>query len=220
FESPTITTTTNYVRDASGTALAVYETTINTTIHTIPQTKKENGVYGNGRIGVYKRNPGKYGNYTLYELTDHLGNVRAVIKKTGTAAYALTAKTDYYPFGMPMPNKHTTDNNYRYAFQGQEKDGETGMEAFELRLWDGRLGRWLTVDPYHEFHSPYVGMGNNPISLVDPDGGSTEGVDNKDKGVWNKETKQYDYQYVDNTGGEFYDIIQYKGGEFNGMSQV
>src|SRR5690606_11307563 len=51
FESPTITTTTNYVRDASGTALAVYETTINTTIHTIPQTKKENGVYGNGRIG-------------------------------------------------------------------------------------------------------------------------------------------------------------------------
>jgi RHS repeat-associated protein len=75
---------------------------------------------------------------------------------------------------MPMPNKHTIDGNYRYAFQGQEKDGETDMEAFELRLWDGRLGRWLTVDPYHEFHSPYVGMGNNPISLIDPDGGSTD----------------------------------------------
>jgi RHS repeat-associated protein len=75
---------------------------------------------------------------------------------------------------MPMPNKHTTDGNYRYAFQGQEKDGETGMEAFELRQWDGRLGRWLTVDPYNEFYSPYVGMGNNPISLVDPDGGCTK----------------------------------------------
>jgi hypothetical protein len=49
------------------------------------------------------------------------------------------------------------------------------MEAFELRLWDGRLGRWLTVDPYYEFSSPYLGMGNNPISLIDPDGGSTEG---------------------------------------------
>ncbi len=46
------------------------------------------------------------------------------------------------------------------------------MEAFELRLWDGRLGRWLSVDPYHEFHSPYVGMGNNPINLIDPDGGA------------------------------------------------
>jgi RHS repeat-associated protein len=94
-----------------------------------------------------------------------------------TALVSLTSKTDYYPFGMPMPNKHTTDNNYRYAFQGQEKDGETGMEAFELRLWDGRIGRWLTVDPYHEFFSPYVGMGNNPISLIDPDGGSTGGGD-------------------------------------------
>lgn len=76
---------------------------------------------------------------------------------------------------MPMPNRTTTDNNYRYAFQGQEKDPETGMEAFELRLWDGRLGRWLTVDPYHEFFSPYVGMGNNPANLIDPDGGSTSG---------------------------------------------
>ena len=121
---------------------------------------------------------------------------------------------------MPMPNKTTTDNNYRYNFQGQEKDPETGMEAFELRLWDGRLGRWLTVDPYHEFHSPYVGMGNNPMNLIDPDGGSTDGVDNKYKGVWNEKTKQYDYKYVDNTGGEFYDIVNYEGGEFNGLSQI
>lgn len=177
-------TTTNYVRDASGTALAVYETTINTVIHTTPVTKIEHGVYGNGRIGVYKRGSGKLKGYTLYELTDHLGNVRAVISKAGRAIYTLTSKTDYYPFGMPMPNKHTTDGNYRYAFQGQEKDPETGMEAFELRLWDGRLGRWLTVDPYHEFHSPYVGMGNNPISLIDPDGGST---DDKRSPIFDKE---------------------------------
>ena len=74
-----------------------------------------------------------------------------------------------------MPNKQITDGNYRYNFQGQEKDPETGMEAFELRLWDGRLGRWLTVDPMGEFDSPYLGMGNNPISLTDPDGGSTSG---------------------------------------------
>ena len=75
---------------------------------------------------------------------------------------------------MPMPNRQTTDGNYRYNFQGQEKDPETGMEAFELRLWDGRLGRWLTIDPYNEFHSPYLGMGNNPVSTIDPDGGHTD----------------------------------------------
>lgn len=73
-----------------------------------------------------------------------------------------------------MPNKQITDGNYRYAFQGQEKDPETGMEAFELRLWDGRLGRWLSVDPMGEFDSPYLGMGNNPICLIDPDGGETD----------------------------------------------
>jgi|GEM_PF-2439514 hypothetical protein len=45
------------------------------------------------------------------------------------------------------------------------------MEAFQLRLWDGRLGRWMSPDPYGQHSSPYLGMGNNPISAVDPDGG-------------------------------------------------
>ena len=83
---------------------------------------------------------------------------------------------DYYPFGMPMPYRRITDANaYRYAYQGQEKDPETGKEAFELRLWDGRIGRWLTTDPYGQHFSPYLGMGNNPISTIDPDGGTNCG---------------------------------------------
>ena len=35
---------------------------------------------------------------------------------------------------------------------------------------DGRLGRWLTTDPAGQYASPYLGMGNNPISSVDSDG--------------------------------------------------
>jgi RHS repeat-associated protein len=61
--------------------------------------------------------------------------------------------------------------DYRYAYQGQEKDPETGWEAFELRMYDGRVGRWMTTDPYSQYHSPYLAMGNNPISNIDPDGG-------------------------------------------------
>lgn len=53
------------------------------------------------------------------------------------------------------------------------------MEAFELRLWDIKIGRWLTTDPYGEFHSPYLGMGNNPISNIDPDGGLGNPVTDK-----------------------------------------
>lgn len=92
------------------------------------------------------------------------------------------------------------------------------MEAFELRLWDGRLGRWLTVDPMGEFDSPYLGMGNNPISLTDPTGGSTDSPDNEYKGVWNKETQQYDYTQISNEGGEFYDVVHYEGGSLGGTT--
>jgi RHS repeat-associated protein len=74
---------------------------------------------------------------------------------------------------MPMPNRQIVGGQpYRYAYQGQEIDPETGKEAFQLRLWDSRIGRWLTTDPKHEFHSPYVGMGNRPTVAIDPDGGN------------------------------------------------
>lgn len=45
------------------------------------------------------------------------------------------------------------------------------MEAFQLRLWDSRIGRWLTTDPAGQYVSPYLGMGNNPINGIDSDGG-------------------------------------------------
>lgn len=105
-----------------------------------------------------------------YQLTDHLGNVRAVVGKATNGTPYVVARTDYYPFGMPMPGRNL-EGTYRYKFQGQERDKETGMEAFELRLWDGRIGRWLTTDPAGQYFSPYLGMGNTPINSVDPDGG-------------------------------------------------
>lgn len=149
----------HYVRDAAGTALAIYR----------DGAAKEHTIYGASRLGVYYRTGG--GN-SVYQLTDHLGNVRAVVQRNNGIPEAIVA-TDYYPFGMPMPGRNDGANSYRYAYQGQEKDSETGKEAFQLRLWDSRIGRWLTTDPMGEFHSPYLGMGNNPISKIDPTGGST-----------------------------------------------
>ena len=43
-----------------------------------------------------------------------------------------------------------------------------------MRLWDGRIGRWLTTDPYGQYHSPYMAMDNNPISSIDPTGGEAD----------------------------------------------
>lgn len=82
------------------------------------------------------------------------------------------------------------------------------MEAFELRLWDGRLGRWLTIDPYHEFHSPYVGMGNNPMNLIDPDGGHTDD--------WYR-NKNGDYVWKPGTAADG-SVICYSGLEWIGES--
>ncbi len=154
---------TYYVRDVAGQVMAIY----NDFSGSIDLA--EQPVYGNSRVAVAYNSTGNTKNY-IYELTDHLGNVRAVFTKNGANNGDADAYTDYYPFGMQMPGRNVT-GDYRYAFQGQEKDFETGNEAFELRLWDSRIGRWLTTDPAGQYSSPYLGMGNNPISMIDPDGG-------------------------------------------------
>jgi RHS repeat-associated protein len=80
-----------------------------------------------------------------------------------------------YAYGVPLTGLNYVIGNkrYRHGYQGQfaEKDEETGWESFELRLYNSRIGRWTSYDPYGQFHSPYVGMGNNPVSGTDPDGG-------------------------------------------------
>ncbi|APD07043.1 hypothetical protein UJ101_01527 [Flavobacteriaceae bacterium UJ101] len=161
----TLLKTTFYVRDAAGTAIAIYFKDEGSTDKSI--ILAENGVYGSSRLGMLNRTT----ETMLYEIKDHLGNVRAVVGKdaNGNMASIVKGRADYYPFGMQFPDKQDLD--YRYAYQGQEKDDETGMEAFELRLWDSRIGRWLTPDPVGQYPSPYLGMGNNPISRIDPDGG-------------------------------------------------
>ncbi len=81
---------------------------------------------------------------------------------------------DYYPFGAEMRGS-CIDNQGRYGYQGDyaEKDEETGWNAFELRMYDPLIGRSTNVDPYRQYHSPYVWVGNNPMNMVDPDGGNS-----------------------------------------------
>ncbi|NAY93465.1 hypothetical protein GTQ34_16255 [Muricauda sp. JGD-17] len=154
---------TYYVRDVAGNPMAIYS----------GSTLQEHPIYGNQRIAIYNRP----GNVATYQLTDHLGNVRAIFQKSGSTT-TNENHNDYYPFGMLMPNRTSINaNTYRYAYQGQEKDSETGKEAFQLRLWDSRIARWLTIDPYRVHASPYLGMANNPSNIVDPDGGCPEGYD-------------------------------------------
>jgi len=56
-------------------------------------------------------------------------------------------------------------SEYRYKYQGREKDAETGMEAFELRIYDNRIGRWISTDPEGEFYD-----------IIEYEGGSLDGT--------------------------------------------
>ena len=110
---------------------------------------------------------------------------------------------------MPMPSRQRVGGElYRYAFQGQEKDTETDKEAFQLRLWDGRIGRWLTTDPMGQYHSPYMAMDNRPNMSIDPTGGCTECPDNAKNG------DRYNHSYY---GNVTYDGSGWSNAEFGNI---
>ncbi|MDB5202650.1 MAG: hypothetical protein JWQ27_2059 [Ferruginibacter sp.] len=86
---------------------------------------------------------------------------------------------DYYPFGMGMVGRKyaAPASKYRYGFNGKESDNEVKGEGNHIdygeRLYDPRLGRWISVDPLSEkypFYSPYSSSNNNPIYYIDNDG--------------------------------------------------
>lgn len=84
---------------------------------------------------------------------------------------------DYYPFGSLMPNRSFSSSDYRYGFNGQEKDDEIKGSGNSLdfgeRIYDPRLGRFLSVDKLtgsYPWWSPYAFAGNTPIQAIDLDG--------------------------------------------------
>ena len=85
----------------------------------------------------------------------------------------IAVATDLYPFGLAMAGRELERIKWRYGYQGDfaEEDEETGWNSFELRMYDAVIVRWTTIDPKRQHFSPYLSMGNNPISKLDADGG-------------------------------------------------
>jgi RHS repeat-associated protein len=76
-----------------------------------------------------------------------------------------------------MPGRQFNSGNYKYGFNGKEMDNEIKGSGnsydFGARMYDSRLGRWMSVDPlYKKFSSlsVYVFVGNNPLNYLDPNG--------------------------------------------------
>ncbi len=131
-----------------------------------------------------------------YEISNHLGNVLSVISDVKLAVTftdqnnlvsivgykaMVISVTDYSPFGVGLYDRSWSAPEYRYGFNGKEKDDEFSGEGnsydFGARIYDGRLGKFLSCDPlFHTYHyqSNYCYAGNSPITLIDIDG----------KGAW------------------------------------
>lgn len=88
---------------------------------------------------------------------------------------------DYYPFGMMLPDRQYYASNdssdYRFGFGGQIKDDEISGAgnslSFQFRIYDSRLGKFLSVDPLEMSYpnsSPYVYAQNRVIDGIDLEG--------------------------------------------------
>jgi len=69
------------------------------------------------------------------------------------------------------------NGKYRYGFNGKEQDNETKGYAdqidYGMRIYDPRVGRFMSIDPLQKkypWYTPYQFAGNKPIWAVDLDG--------------------------------------------------
>ncbi|HRZ49887.1 MAG TPA: OmpA family protein [Bacteroidales bacterium] len=128
--------------------------------------------------------------YKVYEFSNHLGNVLTTfsdrkiavenISDQGHLAWytsEILSSTDYYPFGFQMPGRVYEADGYRYGFNGKEQDPETygtgNVYDYGFRIYNPRIGRFLSVDPLfkeYPWYTSYQFAGNKPISAIDLDG--------------------------------------------------
>src|SRR3982750_4585978 len=116
---------------------------------------------------------------------------------------------------MGMPDrKYSGRSGYRYGFNGKENDnevkGEGNQQDYGMRIYDPRLGRFLSVDPisnrYPEL-TPYQFASNTPIWGIDWDGEEVR--------VYT-ETNGLGHAFVTVKTGK--DVIVYTYGRYAGVS--
>ena len=119
-------------------------------------------VYGNkimvdlpGKVEVEIEN-----GYATYAVTDHIQSARVAVSEDNT----VSEQINYTPFGDSRINNEIKLNGY---YTGQSFEPETATYDYHARVYDPSVVRFLSLDSKREDASPYVYVGNNPISFVD-----------------------------------------------------
>ncbi|UPL50202.1 RHS repeat-associated core domain-containing protein [Hymenobacter sublimis] len=151
---------------------------------------KNGGFLTNGRVLVPSSAEGKWTELVIdYDVVDKQASSLevGVVSNDGVSVYfddfsikhtsgMLLEENHFYAYGQrndPLSWTSQYLQNFRRGYQGQfsKFDKETGYNSFDLRMYDARTGRWMSKDPYGQYDSPYLGMGNNPANSYDPNGG-------------------------------------------------
>jgi RHS repeat-associated protein len=203
---------TYYILDAQGNQISTYDHEIvggSARFHL-----KERNIFGSSRIGSKQDSLNILTatltqNYTqvlgtkYYEFSNHLGNVLTVFSDVKIALDAnsngvvdgfrvpIRNTVDYSPFGVQLDGRTIQGDFYRRGFNGMEKDDEVkgGGNSYDFgaRMYDSRVGLWLTIDAFtgkYPYQSPYNFVANSPLRFVDPDGNKIV-VYNKDGSIGN-----------------------------------
>lgn len=133
-----------------------------------------------------------------YNLKDHLGNVRTVIRKGSDGLAEVVQEKHYYAFGLEMSPLSRGSSTNKYLYNGKEYQNDLGLGWYDYgaRFYDPAIGRWHSVDPLAEVSrrwSPYTYCYNNPMGFIDPDGMAVYKykIDINSSGAWVETDKSY-----------------------------
>jgi RHS repeat-associated protein len=128
--------------------------------------REEIAISADGFLHAYVSNGSAVGvNFDNFQVTTMRGKVRQI--------------NHYYPYGLTISGIGTNSDEYLNKYTTKElQTGEwnpavsNGLEMYDFhaRHYDPQLGRWFAPDPAEQFSNPYLGIANNPVNFVDPDG--------------------------------------------------
>lgn len=145
---------------------------------TIPQTYNADGTPYTGKIRIHSyawvspvHNPTYFDEFKM-QILPH--DYVAPTNQNYYFSAVIEMSADYHEFGQTMEGRGFVGSlNYRYGYQGSEKDNEVNSSngtsyTTEFRQLDTRLGRWFSSDPvFQPWQSSYTSMDNDPVNLTD-----------------------------------------------------